>query len=195
MVTKRCVDLAFSVVGLILVGPLMLFIALLIKLDSSGPALFRQERWGINGRLITVFKFRTMVADQAPDPSVTQARPNDPRVSRIGRFLRRSSLDELPQLLNVLSGDMSLVGPRPHASAHNEYYASRIESYLSRHRLKPGITGLAQINGCRGATDTLDKMRKRVEYDLDYIDNWSLWLDLKIILKTFVVGFAHPNAY
>jgi Undecaprenyl-phosphate glucose phosphotransferase len=192
---KRCFDLLASSVALFLFAPLFLFIAILIKIDSPGPVLFRQERWGINARRITVLKFRTMFIEADPDPKVMQARRADPRVSRIGRFLRRSSLDELPQLLNVLLGNMSLVGPRPHASAHNEFYASRVENYLNRHRLKPGITGLAQVNGCRGETDTIDKMQRRVVYDLQYVERWSLSLDLKIILKTALVGFLHPNAY
>jgi putative colanic acid biosynthesis UDP-glucose lipid carrier transferase len=136
-----------------------------------------------------------MFFETDPDPAVVQARRGDPRVSRVGRFLRRSSLDELPQLLNVLLGEMSLVGPRPHASAHNEFYAPRVENYLGRHRLKPGITGLAQVNGCRGETDTLDKMKRRVEYDLHYIEHWSMLLDIKIMLKTLLVGFSHSNAY
>jgi Undecaprenyl-phosphate glucose phosphotransferase len=192
---KRCFDLIVSGAAICMLAPLLFFIAVVIKIDSPGPVLFRQERWGVNARRITVFKFRTMFFDTTPDPTVTQARPADPRVSRVGRFLRRSSLDELPQLLNVVFGEMSLVGPRPHASAHNELYASCVENYLRRHRLKPGITGLAQINGCRGATETVDKMQRRVEYDLQYIEHWSLLLDLKIMLKTLLVGFVHPNAY
>jgi putative colanic acid biosynthesis UDP-glucose lipid carrier transferase len=192
---KRCFDLVVSVLAICIFAPLLLLIAILIKIDSPGTILFRQERWGINSRRITVLKFRTMFFDTTPDPNVTQARQADPRVSRVGRFLRRSSLDELPQLLNVVLGEMSLVGPRPHASAHNELYASCVENYLRRHRLKPGITGLAQINGCRGATETVDKMQQRVEYDLQYIEHWSLLLDLKIMLKTLLVGFTHPNGY
>ena len=192
---KRCFDLIVSSAALCMLAPLFFFIAVLIKINSPGPILFRQERWGVNSRRITVLKFRTMFFDTTPDPNVTQARPTDPRVSRVGRFLRRSSLDELPQLLNVLLGEMSLVGPRPHASAHNELYVSCVENYLGRHRLKPGITGLAQVNGCRGATETVDKMQRRVDYDLQYIEHWSLLLDLKIMLKTLLVGFAHPNAY
>lgn len=195
LAVKRCFDLLVSSAALFLLAPLFLFIAILIKIDSPGPVFFRQERWGVNARRIVVLKFRTMFFEANPDPTVVQARRADPRVSRVGRFLRRSSLDELPQLLNVLLGEMSLVGPRPHASAHNEFYASRVENYLSRHRMKPGITGLAQVNGCRGETDTIDKMRRRVEYDLQYIEHWSLLLDIKIMLKTVLVGFSHPNAY
>jgi putative colanic acid biosynthesis UDP-glucose lipid carrier transferase len=167
----------------------------LVKLDSPGPVLFRQKRYGFNNNDITVFKFRSMRNDPNPDPSVPQAQRNDPRVTRIGAFLRKSSLDELPQLFNVLQGTMSLVGPRPHAVAHNEHYAAVIDGYLGRHRVKPGITGWAQVNGYRGETDTPEKMRMRVQYDLYYIDNWSLSLDLKILLMTIFVGFVNRNAY
>src|SRR6185437_7559524 len=175
--------------------PVMAAVAALIKLDSRGPVLFRQKRYGFNNNEITVFKFRTMHHDRSPDPTVPQARRNDPRVTRIGGLLRRTSLDELPQLFNVLRGDMSLVGPRPHAVAHNEQYAKIIDGYLGRHRVKPGITGWAQVNGLRGETDTPEKMRMRVQFDLFYIDNWSLLLDLKILLLTGFSGFVHRNAY
>jgi putative colanic acid biosynthesis UDP-glucose lipid carrier transferase len=175
--------------------PVMAAVAALIKLDSRGPVLFRQKRYGFNNNEITVFKFRTMHHDRSPDPTVPQARRNDPRVTRIGGLLRRTSLDELPQLFNVLRGDMSLVGPRPHAVAHNEQYATIIDGYLGRHRVKPGITGWAQVNGLRGETDTPEKMRMRVQFDLFYIDNWSLLLDLKILLLTGFSGFVHRNAY
>jgi putative colanic acid biosynthesis UDP-glucose lipid carrier transferase len=192
---KRLEDVVLSVLALIVMMPIMLIIAFLIRLESPGPVIFRQERWGFNGNKITVLKFRTMRVASVPDPHVVQAQRNDPRVSRIGTLLRRTSLDELPQFINVLRGDMSLVGPRPHAIAHNEYYSSLIDNYLARHRLKPGITGLAQINGYRGITDTLEKMQKRVEYDLMYIENWSLLLDFKILFLTLLVGFVNPNAY
>lgn len=175
-------------------APLMILIAIMIKLDSQGPFFFRQRRHGFNHEVISVLKFRTMhVAEDGL--KVTQAQKNDPRVTRVGRFLRRTSLDELPQLLNVLMGTMSLVGPRPHAIAHNEYYAATLESYAARHKVKPGITGWAQINGFRGETDTPDKMRKRVEYDLYYIENWSIWFDLKIILLTPFLGLIGKNAF
>jgi putative colanic acid biosynthesis UDP-glucose lipid carrier transferase len=193
--TKRALDITLTALALVLLAPLLAMIALAIRLDSPGPALFRQERWGFNARRITVLKFRTMYERAGADKNVAQAQREDPRVTRVGRLLRRTSLDELPQLINVLWGDMSLVGPRPHAVAHNEYYASCIDNYLARHRLKPGITGLAQINGCRGGTDTIEKMQRRVEYDMVYIENCSLWLDLKILYLTLFVGFTHPNAY
>jgi putative colanic acid biosynthesis UDP-glucose lipid carrier transferase len=192
---KRALDIVVTSAALVAGLPLMLMIAAAIRLDSPGPALFRQERWGFNARRITVLKFRTMSVDAGADATAVQARRGDPRVTRVGRLLRRTSLDELPQLINVLRGDMSLVGPRPHAVAHNEYYASCIDNYLARHRLRPGITGLAQINGCRGGTDTLEKMQRRVEYDMLYIENCSIWLDLKILYLTLFVGFTHPNAY
>jgi len=179
------------------VAPLMLLIALLIRLDSPGPVLFRQKRHGFNNNVIDVLKFRTMVAEasQTGTGPVDQATRNDPRVTRVGRWLRRTSLDELPQLFNVLKGEMSLVGPRPHAVAHNEQYARVINTYLGRHRVKPGITGWAQVNGYRGETDTLEKMEKRVQCDLFYIENWSLLLDLLILLRTIGVVFFSRNAY
>jgi len=175
--------------------PLMAACALLIKLDSAGPVLFRQKRYGFNNNEITVFKFRTMAHEPVPSEIVPQARRNDPRITRIGAFLRKTSLDELPQLFNVLRGEMSLVGPRPHAVAHNEHYAKIIDGYLGRHRVKPGITGWAQVNGLRGETETPEKMRMRVQYDLFYIDNWSLVFDLKILAMTSFLGFVHRNAY
>jgi len=193
MALKRAEDIIISSLALVVAAPVMALIALLIRLDSPGPALFRQERWGFNARPISVLKFRTMRLHD--DPTTTQATRDDPRVTRIGRILRRTSLDELPQLINVLRGDMSLVGPRPHAVAHNERYAALIDNYLARHRVKPGITGLAQVNGCRGITDTLDKMQRRVAYDLRYIEQWSLLLDMKVLLKTIYVGFIHRNAF
>jgi putative colanic acid biosynthesis UDP-glucose lipid carrier transferase len=194
-VWKTVEDRLLGAVILILMLPLMCMCALMIKLDSPGPVLFRQKRYGFNNNQITVFKFRTMAHEPAPDPNVPQARRNDPRITRVGGFLRRSSLDELPQLFNVLRGEMSLVGPRPHAVAHNEHYAKIIDGYLGRHRVKPGITGWAQVNGLRGETETPEKMRMRVQYDLFYIDNWSLLLDLKILVMTSFLGFVHRNAY
>jgi exopolysaccharide biosynthesis polyprenyl glycosylphosphotransferase len=173
----------------------MLLIALLIKLDGHGPVLFRQRRFGFNNDPITVLKFRTMSADAANDVTVPQATRHDPRVTRVGRILRRTSLDELPQLINVLKGEMSLVGPRPHAIAHNEYYAEAIDGYLGRHRVKPGITGWAQVNGLRGETATVQAMHERVKHDLYYIENWSMPFDLLILLRTLMVGFVHRNAY
>jgi Undecaprenyl-phosphate glucose phosphotransferase len=192
---KRAEDIVISSIALIVAAPVMLLTALLIKLDGPGPVLFCQDRWGFNARKISVLKFRTMRTDTGPDPSVTQATRNDPRVTRIGRFLRRTSLDELPQLINVLKGEMSLVGPRPHAVAHNEHYMTLIDNYLGRHKVKPGITGLAQVNGCRGITDTIDKMQKRVIYDLRYIDSWSILLDIKIIFLTIFKGFTGRDVF
>jgi Undecaprenyl-phosphate glucose phosphotransferase len=194
-VLKRTEDVVLSGALLLLLLPLMLLIALAIKLNGAGPVFFRQPRFGFNNNLITVLKFRTMVAEAAHDPLARQARRNDPRVTRVGRFLRQTSLDELPQLINVLKGDMSLIGPRPHAIAHNEYYAEIIDDYLRRHRVKPGITGWAQVNGLRGETATVDAMHERVKHDLYYIENWSLSFDCWILLKTLAVGFINHNAY
>jgi Undecaprenyl-phosphate glucose phosphotransferase len=194
-ILKRIEDAVLSALLLLLFLPLMGFIALLVKLGSPGPIFFRQQRFGFNNNPIWVYKFRTMYQGAASDPAVTQARRKDPRVTRIGAALRRSSLDELPQLINVLKGEMSLVGPRPHAIAHNEYYAKLINRYLHRHRVKPGITGWAQVNGLRGETPTIEAMHERVKHDLFYIENWSIWFDLWILMRTFAVGFVHPNAY
>jgi len=173
----------------------MLLIALAIKLDSRGPVLFRQQRAGFGNASFEMLKFRTMRHEAAAAPDVPQAQRRDPRVTRPGAWLRRTSLDELPQLLNVLRGDMSLVGPRPHALAHDRFYADLIDDYLARQRVKPGMTGWAQVNGLRGETDTPDKMRRRVQFDLYYIDNWSVFFDLKILVLTLLVGFVNRNAY
>ncbi len=194
-VLKRIEDVVLGSAMLLAALPLMAVISVLIKLDSAGPVLFRQKRLGFNNNEIVVYKFRTMVHRPEPETDVPQAQRHDPRVTRIGRILRRTSLDELPQLFNVLSGKMSLVGPRPHALAHNEQYAALIDDYLGRHRVQPGITGWAQVNGYRGETDTLDKMRRRVEYDLAYIDNWSILLDLKILFLTGISVIFDKNAY
>jgi Undecaprenyl-phosphate glucose phosphotransferase len=195
LVAKAIEDRVLAAIALVVFAPLLALIALAVKLDSPGPVFFRQKRYGFANNEFTVFKFRTMRHAAAEDPNVPQARRGDPRVTRIGGFLRRTSLDELPQLFNVLLGDMSLVGPRPHAVAHNVQFAQIIDDYLSRHRVKPGITGWAQINGLRGETDTPEKMRARVQHDLYYIDNWSLLLDLKILLLTPFHGFINKNAY
>ncbi|MFO1074150.1 MAG: undecaprenyl-phosphate glucose phosphotransferase [Geminicoccaceae bacterium] len=194
---KRLEDRLLAGVLLVLLAPLMLLTALAIRLESRGPALYRQERYGFDNRPIRVLKFRTMFVERCdpPDGAVTPARRGDPRVTGLGRILRSTSIDELPQLINVLRGEMSLVGPRPHASRQNEQFANLIDGYLARHRVKPGITGWAQVHGLRGEVDTLAKMQERVRYDLFYIENWSLQLDLRIILRTFLVGFSHPNAY
>jgi putative colanic acid biosynthesis UDP-glucose lipid carrier transferase len=190
---KRAEDIFVSAIILILISPVLLAIALAIKLTSTGPVLFKQKRYGLNGKDILVWKFRSMTVME--DEVVTQATKNDSRLTPIGGFLRRTSLDELPQFFNTLTGRMSIVGPRPHAKAHNEQYRKLIQKYMLRHTVKPGITGWAQINGLRGETETLDKMEKRVQFDLYYIDNWSLWLDIKIILLTIVKGFINKNAY
>jgi len=181
---KAMLDKSIAVVALIFLSPLMLWVAFKVKQSSPGPIIFRQHRHGWDGRIIEVWKFRSMKTHVEGGDKVTQATREDPRVTEIGRFIRRTSIDELPQLFNVLQGTMSLVGPRPHAVAHNDYYSDKINAYLARHRIKPGITGLAQVSGYRGETETLDKMQKRVEYDLAYINNWSVGLDLKILIKT-----------
>jgi putative colanic acid biosynthesis UDP-glucose lipid carrier transferase len=191
---KRAEDFVLASVILTLVSPLMLLIAAGVKLSSPGPILFRQRRYGLDGRPIRVYKFRTMtVCEDGAD--VRQAVRGDARVTRFGAFLRRTSLDELPQFINVLQGRMSIVGPRPHPVALNEQYRKLISGYMLRHKVRPGITGLAQVSGHRGETDTLEKMEKRVACDLDYIQNWSLQLDLKIIGQTIVNGFSGPGAY
>ena len=196
-VVKEVEDRLFAILLTIGLLPLMLGIAVAIKLGSPGPVLFRQKRYGYNNKVFSVFKFRTMYHD-APgctDDNVKQAQRNDPRVTPIGKLLRMTSLDELPQLLNVLGGTMSLVGPRPHAVPHNEQYAKIISDYFARHRTKPGITGWAQVNGLRGETDTPEKMKARVEHDIYYIENWSLLFDIKILLKTVYVVATFKNAY
>ena len=192
---KAAQDRVLGLLILLLISPLMVAIALAIKLTSRGPVLYYQKRHGWNNEEIWVYKFRSMVVHQEADLQVTQARKNDARITPLGAFLRRTSLDELPQFINVLQGRMSIVGPRPHAMAHNEHYKMLVPGYVLRHKVKPGITGWAQINGFRGETDTLEKMQKRVEYDLHYIENISLGLDLKIILATVFKGFVHRNAY
>ena len=191
---KRTFDVIFSVTALIFLFPLFILIALAIKLTSRGPVFFRQDRYGLDGRKIGVLKFRSMKVLEN-DAVVVQATRHDPRVTAVGQFLRRTSLDELPQFVNVLRGDMSVVGPRPHAVAHNEQYRNQVAFYMLRHKVKPGITGWAQINGWRGETDTLDKMAKRVEFDLYYIRHWSLWLDIKIVIKTILKGFSGQHVY
>lgn len=192
---KRSLDLAAAIALGVLVSPALVIIAILIKLDSKGPILFRQTRHGFNNEPIQVLKFRTMTTFEDSLHEFRQAVRNDPRVTRIGRILRRTNLDELPQLFNVLKGEMSIVGPRPHAVAHNDMYADRIRRMSRRHNVKPGLTGWAQVNGFRGETDTIEKMRKRVEFDLYYVDNWSLLFDLKIMIMTLVSRNAYANAY
>ena len=191
---KRTLDIAVSLVGLLLLSPILISIAVAIKVTSPGPVFFKQTRYGLNGRPIKVWKFRSMKT-MDDGAVVRQAQKNDSRLTSIGGFLRSSSLDELPQFLNVLGGSMSVVGPRPHAVAHNEMYRDLIPGYMLRHKVKPGITGWAQINGWRGETDTLDKMHKRIEFDIEYIRRWSIWLDIKIIWMTAFKGFFGSNAY
>jgi len=191
---KRAVDIAFSLIALIGLSPILLAAAIAIRLDSPGPALFRQTRHGFNGRPFRIYKFRTMNVMENGDV-VPQAQKSDKRVTRVGRWLRRYSIDELPQLINVFIGDMSIVGPRPHASAHDRYFTSAIEKYAFRHHVKSGITGWAQVCGARGETDTLDKMRRRVELDLWYINNWNIWLDFSIMVRTGFVVFSGDNAH
>ncbi len=191
---KAAMDYVLGSIALVVFSPLMLAIAAAIKLDSRGPVFFVQSRHGYNHRVIRVVKFRTMTVAE-DGPVVTQAVRGDKRVTRVGRFLRRTSLDELPQLFNVLRGELSLVGPRPHAVAHNESYARLLNRYANRHKVKPGITGWAQVNGCRGETKTPEDMRQRVELDLHYIKNWSPWLDIEILFRTTLVPFFSSVAY
>jgi len=193
-IIKRCFDFVFAALVLLLVSPLLILIAIAIRWDSPGPVIFRQRRYGLDGQVIWVWKFRTMKVLEDGDV-VRQAHKNDPRVTRVGAFLRATSLDEVPQFINVLQGRMSVVGPRPHPIAHNAEFRSKVAGYMMRYKFKPGITGWAQVNGWRGETDTLDKMEKRVEFDLQYIRNWSLWFDMKIIMMTFFKGFTGKNAY
>jgi putative colanic acid biosynthesis UDP-glucose lipid carrier transferase len=191
---KRASDIALAAAILVTVLPLMAVVAIAIKLSSPGPVLFRQRRYGLDGREIIVYKFRTMTVLE-DGSSIRQATIDDHRVTRLGRFLRRYSLDELPQFVNVLQGRMSVVGPRPHAVAHNEMYRKLIKGYMIRHKVKPGITGWAQVNGLRGEIRSLDKMRSRIDHDLDYLRRWSLQLDLWIVLKTIFVVLGQRNAY
>jgi exopolysaccharide biosynthesis polyprenyl glycosylphosphotransferase len=191
---KRSIDIVGAAIALIMFAPLLLMVALLIKLDSRGPVFFRQARHGYNNGVIRVFKFRTMTAMEDGE-HFTQAVRNDPRVTRVGRMLRRTNIDELPQLFNVLSGEMSLVGPRPHATAQNRAFAGQLSRFFCRHRVKPGITGWAQVNGYRGPTETVEKMRQRLEHDLYYIENWSLLLDIEILVMTLFTRTAYTNAY
>ena len=191
---KRAIDVVLAVIALLLLGPFMLATAAAVKLTSPGPVFFRQRRYGLNGEEILVYKFRSMSVCE-DGAVVQQATPDDQRITRLGRFLRRRSLDELPQILNVLEGKMSFVGPRPHAIAHNEQYRKLISGYMIRHKVRPGMTGWAQVNGLRGGTDTVEKMRQRIEYDIDYMNNWSLWLDVKILLRTVMLVLRDDRAY
>jgi putative colanic acid biosynthesis UDP-glucose lipid carrier transferase len=193
-VVKNISDFILAFIILILLSPILLGIALAVVLTSPGPAIFRQRRYGLNGEEITVYKFRSMTVREDGE-NVVQAQKNDPRVTKIGGFLRRTSLDELPQFFNVLQGRMSIVGPRPHAVAHNELYRKLIKGYMLRHKVRPGITGWAQVNGLRGETDVLEKMQGRIDHDLYYLQNWSIWLDLWIIMRTVWVVLRRDNAY
>ncbi|MCU1716172.1 undecaprenyl-phosphate glucose phosphotransferase [Pseudomonas sp. 5P_3.1_Bac2] len=195
---KRCEDLVLASLAVLLSAPLMLLIALAIKLDSRGPVIFRQKRYGYNNRLIWVFKFRSMYTHRADANAERQTTRDDDRITRVGRFIRKTSLDELPQLFNVLLGSMSMVGPRPHATATKAAgipFEEAVSHYSSRHRVKPGITGWAQINGYRGETDTLDKINKRVEFDLEYIAKWSVWFDLYILFRTIPAVLMSKEVY
>jgi len=197
-VVKTLEDRILGSLFLLLAAPLMAVIAVTVKLTSPGPVLYRQLRHGFNQQPIEVLKFRTMYADCCDPPDareVRQATRDDPRVTPVGRFLRRTSLDELPQLINVVRGEMSLVGPRPHALAHNDAYAAMIDDYLARHRVKPGITGWAQVNGCRGETATLEEMERRIRFDLEYVERWSLLFDLLILARTVHRLLDHRNAW
>jgi putative colanic acid biosynthesis UDP-glucose lipid carrier transferase len=193
-VLKRVFDVVLAGVALIIAAPLMVLLAMGVKLSSRGPVLFRQRRYGLHGEEINIYKFRSKTVSE-DGHAVTQATRNDPRITPFGRFLRRTSLDELPQLFNVIEGKMSLVGPRPHAVAHNEQYRKLICGYMIRHKVRPGITGWAQVNGLRGETDTIDKMSARVKFDIDYLNQWSLWLDIKILVRTVLLVLRDDLAY
>ncbi len=194
-VLKWLEDKILAALLLLLFSPVMALIALAIRLEGPGPILFRQKRYGYNNQVFEILKFRSMGLQQATESATDQATRGDPRFTRVGRVIRRTSLDELPQLFNVLGGSMSLVGPRPHPVGMNEEYAALIHGYFARHRVRPGITGWAQINGLRGETDTLEKMAQRIRYDTDYVENWSIAFDLQILVTTVFVGFFHENAY
>lgn len=195
-VLKQVFDLAFSLGVLVFLSPLLLLIALIVKFTSKGPVIFSQRRYGLNGQRFSVYKFRSMYTGEVNANSDTQqATKEDPRITPIGRFIRRTSIDELPQFFNVLKGEMSVVGPRPHTVAHNEYYRKAVKRYMVRHKVKPGLTGWAQVNGLRGETAQLERMEERIRHDLEYIKNWSPLFDLKIILMTIVMVFRDKNAY
>jgi Undecaprenyl-phosphate glucose phosphotransferase len=195
---KRLQDITVAVAALVLFAPLLLLIVLAIRLESRGPILFRQKRLGFNGQVFEVWKFRSMYREHSDLDAAVQTKRNDQRVTRVGRFIRKTSFDELPQLLNVLQGRMSIVGPRPHAlntTAEGRELIEAVDNYASRHRVKPGMTGWAQIHGCRGELDSVEKLKARVEYDLEYIRSWSMLLDARIILSTLRSLLADPNAY
>ena len=191
---KRASDIAIAAAALVFTAPLLLLVCLAIRLDSRGPVVFKQKRYGLDGREILVYKFRSMRVTEDGKEAFTAATRKDSRITRVGAFIRRTSIDELPQLINVLEGSMSIVGPRPHPVAMNEHYRRAIPSYMVRHKVKPGITGWAQVNGYRGGDD-LESMRKRIEFDLAYVRHWSLWLDMRILFKTLSVIWTDPSAY
>jgi putative colanic acid biosynthesis UDP-glucose lipid carrier transferase len=193
-VLKHAFDFAFAAGVLLLLWPLLLAIAIAIKLDSPGPVIFRQARYGLNGQRFSLYKFRSMTVAER-DAEIQQVSREDSRVTRVGRFLRRTSLDELPQFWNVLRGDMSVVGPRPHSVAHNEHYRKAVKRYMVRHKVKPGLTGWAQVHGLRGETSEVTRMEERIRFDLDYIRHWSPWLDIRIILMTVLIVLRDRNAY
>ncbi len=192
---KDIFDRAFAFAAVLALSPVLLAIACAVKLSSSGPVFFKQRRKGANGKVFSIYKFRSMRVHAETEGVVRQATRSDPRVTRVGAFLRRTSLDELPQFFNVLRGEMSVVGPRPHAIEHDALYQNIVDGYIHRYRIKPGITGWAQVNGFRGETDSIEKMQGRVEHDLYYLSNWSFALDMRIVLMTFVKGLVHRNAY
>jgi Undecaprenyl-phosphate glucose phosphotransferase len=195
LVKKEIFDRAFALFALVALTPLLMVIAIFVKLSSRGPVFFTQKRKGADGRIFRIYKFRSMRPHTMHSGELKQAIKGDPRVTRVGAFLRRTSLDELPQFFNVLRGDMSIVGPRPHAIEHDELYQKVVNGYIHRYRIKPGITGWAQINGFRGETDRIEKMQRRVEHDLYYLRNWSFALDMRIVAATIKKGFVHHNAY
>tara|TARA_R110000787_G_scaffold7925_13_gene26628 strand:+ start:13548 stop:15020 length:1473 start_codon:yes stop_codon:yes gene_type:complete len=195
IVVKALEDRILGSLALLVFSPVLLIIALAIRLESKGPVLFKQKRYGYNNKIFEIYKFRSMYHDGEERKRTVQASKDDPRITRVGKFIRRTSLDELPQLFNVVNGTMSLVGPRPHAIDHNEEYSTLIDGYFARHKVKPGITGWAQVKGYRGETDTLEKMEARVNYDTYYVENWSLFFDLQILVMTVFVGFINKNAY
>ncbi|MEX1035553.1 MAG: undecaprenyl-phosphate glucose phosphotransferase [Sneathiella sp.] len=195
IVVKALEDRILGSLALLLFSPVLLAVALAIRIESKGPVLFKQKRYGYNNKIFEIYKFRSMYHDGEEREKTVQASKDDPRITRVGKFIRRTSLDELPQLFNVVKGTMSLVGPRPHAIDHNEEYSALIDGYFARHKVKPGITGWAQVKGYRGETDTLEKMEARVNYDTYYVENWSLFFDLQILTMTVFVGFINKNAY
>jgi Undecaprenyl-phosphate glucose phosphotransferase len=192
---KELFDRCFAAVALLALSPLLIAIAIAVKLSSPGPVLFTQYRKGADGRAFRIYKFRSMRVHREEPGVVRQATRNDARITRVGAFLRRTSLDELPQFFNVLLGDMSVVGPRPHAIEHDELYRKIVDGYIHRYRIKPGITGWAQVNGYRGSTSKIEKMEARVKFDLFYIHNWSFWFDMRIVMMTIFKGFVGHNAY